>query len=276
METPDRSQPEPAGPTGGDEIGDESALAFYDGFATDYHLLWGDWWEAALRHGRIVARLLGDRGLAPPASVLDCSCGIGTQALSLAHLGYAVTGTDLSPKAVERARREADLHGVDVTLAVADMRSIDTVVRRTFDAVISCDNSLPHLLTDKDLTQALASIRRCLEPGGLFLASLRDYDQLAEERPAGTVPYLVDSEDERRIIGQAWEWEPDGESLGINLFILHDQGDQWTCSMRTTRYRALRRPVLTAALEAAGFAAVTWLAPGTTGFYQPIVAATAS
>ena len=30
----------------------------------------------------------------PPASVLDCTCGIGTQALPLAALGYRVTGTD--------------------------------------------------------------------------------------------------------------------------------------------------------------------------------------
>lgn len=274
--TADRSRPVAAEANEGTAPGDESVLTFYDGFTADYHLMWDDWWAAALRHGRIVAGVLAHHGVAPPAPVLDCSCGIGTQALSLAHLGYTVTGTDLTPTAIERARRETGLHGVDVTLAVADMRAVDTVVRRTFDAVISCDNSLPHLLTDQDLTTSVGSIRRCLEPGGLFLASVRDYDQLADERPAGTTPYLLTEDHETRIIGQAWEWEPNGESLRINLFILHDRDDHWTCSMRTTRYRALRRDTLMTALEAAGFTAVTWHAPETTGFYQPIVTATAS
>jgi 2-polyprenyl-3-methyl-5-hydroxy-6-metoxy-1,4-benzoquinol methylase len=36
-------------------------------------------------------------------NVLDCACGIGTQSLGLAKLGYHVTGSDLSADAVRRA-----------------------------------------------------------------------------------------------------------------------------------------------------------------------------
>lgn len=78
MATSDRSRPEPANPNEETEPGDESVLTFYEGFATDYHLLWDDWWAAALRQGRIIARVLAEHDVAPPASVLDCSCGIGT------------------------------------------------------------------------------------------------------------------------------------------------------------------------------------------------------
>jgi glycine/sarcosine N-methyltransferase len=254
---------------------DHSALAFYEGFAAEYHLMWDDWGAAAVRHGRVLGAVLAAHGVGPPASVLDCSCGIGTQALGLAHGGYTVTGTDLSPTAVERAREESGRRGIPVTLAVADMRAVDRVVGRTYDAVVSADNSLPHLLTDDDLAAAVGSIRRCVKPGGVFLATIRDYDQLAELRPPGMMPCIIDGPEGRRIIGQAWEWAPDSESVRINLFILREGDEHWTCSMHTTRYRALRRPVLTDALTAAGFAAVSWHPPDTTGFYQPIVTAVA-
>ena len=40
--------------------------------------------------------------------------------------------------------------------------------------VVSCDNSLPHLLTDLDLRRAVANIRACLGDGGIFIASIRN------------------------------------------------------------------------------------------------------
>jgi hypothetical protein len=72
--------------------------------------------------------------------------------------------------AVERARAEAHHREIDAQFLSADVRSVADVVDRRFDAVLSCDNSLPHLLTDADLARALASVRRCLRDGGLFLA----------------------------------------------------------------------------------------------------------
>jgi 2-polyprenyl-3-methyl-5-hydroxy-6-metoxy-1,4-benzoquinol methylase len=40
-------------------------------------------------------------------TVLDVSCGIGTQTLGLAHRGILVTASDLSAGAISRARAEA-------------------------------------------------------------------------------------------------------------------------------------------------------------------------
>jgi 2-polyprenyl-3-methyl-5-hydroxy-6-metoxy-1,4-benzoquinol methylase len=113
-------------------------------------------------------------------AILDCACGIGTQALGLALLGHSVHGTDISPVAVERARCEAAQLGVAVTFGVADMRTLDRDVGRVFDVVLAFDNSLPHLLGPADMQLAAHAIRRTLRPGGVFLASTRDYDaQLA-------------------------------------------------------------------------------------------------
>jgi hypothetical protein len=67
----------------------EATLAFYDGFADDYHLAYGGDWDAAVaQQGAALDALI--RGALPAAAdVLDCSCGIGTQAIGLARIGYA-------------------------------------------------------------------------------------------------------------------------------------------------------------------------------------------
>ncbi len=250
---------------------------FYDDLASEYHLLFSDWWSAALHHAQVIAGLLATQGVAANRSrLLDCTCGIGTQALPLAALGYDVTATDVSAGAVERARVEAERRNLHLRLGVADVRRVDEAVEGPFDAVISCDNSLPHLPTDADLDQAIRSIRACLRDGAVFLASIRDYDTLAETRPTGTPVSLHGAPGARHASGQAWAWSDDGNEVKITLFILAESPDHaWRASARDTTYRALRRQTLTSALRSNGFATVEWLMPHQSGYYQPVVVAVA-
>jgi glycine/sarcosine N-methyltransferase len=261
--------PEPAGT-------DESPRAFYDALAADYDALFDDWWTAARWHASVVDRMLQTHGVAPAARLLDCACGIGTQALGLAALGYEVTGTDVSPKALERARREAIRHSIDAELIVSDMRELDTVVRRTFDAVIACDNALPHLLGDDDLDVAVGAIARVIVAGGVFLASIRDYDALRVERPSGLPAMTRERGGKREIVGQAWEWSDDGEMIRIHLFVVREDIDGWHTDVHTTWYRALTRADLTDALTRAGFEDVRWHMSDASGYYQPMVTARAA
>jgi glycine/sarcosine N-methyltransferase len=87
------------------------------------------------------------------------------------------------------------------------VRNLANAVAATFDAVISFDNALPHLLTDDDLLRALTGIRRRLRTGGTLLVSTRDYDTMVRDRVRGVTPILLEVDDERLIAGQAWEWE---------------------------------------------------------------------
>lgn len=253
-----------------------SVEAFYDDLADEYHLIFEDWWASALRHGEIIEAILGTFGLGRRARVLDCTCGIGTQALPLALLGYTVVGSDISARSVERARREAKERGIAADFLVCDVRDLDRAVPTGFDVALACDNSLPHLPTDAELAAALRSIRRCLSEGGVFLASIRNYDELAADRPTGVVPVAYSSGDGTRIVGQAWEWSERGDTVLIRLFVLREREGRWSCSLRTTRYRALRRSEMDRALIQAGFDDVTWHAADETGYHQPIVTARAS
>jgi SAM-dependent methyltransferase len=244
---------------------------FYDSLAEDYHLMFADWWTSARTQGEALDAILRSRGVPPGATLLDCTCGIGTQALPLATRGYRVTGSDVSASAVARARDEAAVRGIPITLRTADVRTL--TADEPFDVVVSADNSLPHLRTDDDLGAALLAIRGVLAPDGVFLASVRDYDALARDRVAGVMPVTYGDEGARRIVGQSWTWTDDHRTVTFDLFILRQQGNGWAATVRTTVYRAWRRAELTAALASAGFADIVWADPPDSGYYQPVVTA---
>jgi len=250
---------------------DDKVQGFYDELADDYHLIFADWRESVRRQGDILHRLIREKTGRDAVQLLDCSCGIGTQAIGLARLGHRVTATDLSPGAVERARREAAAAGVAVEFGVADFRSLATTVAGSFDVVITCDNSLPHLLTDADLWLAAKNMWQKLVPGGLLLISLRDYDRLLAARPRTTEPRVYDGG--KRIVFQLWDWLEQESIYTINHFIIRETKGRWETKHSATLYRALPRQELTAILEGTGFADVEWHPPEATGYYQPVVTA---
>jgi glycine/sarcosine N-methyltransferase len=147
---------------------------FYDGWADEYHLIFADWQQSITRQGKVLGDLIRLQSGGKAETILDCTCGIGTQSIGLASNGFRVSATDLSPKAVERANKEAKAFGVSLSARVADLRTLDREVTDIFDAVLTCDNSICHLLTDEDLFAATKQMRSRVRKGGLFLASIRD------------------------------------------------------------------------------------------------------
>ncbi|HEX2623034.1 MAG TPA: hypothetical protein VHL11_22895, partial [Phototrophicaceae bacterium] len=78
----------------------DSVKAFYDAMAADYHLIFADWEQSIMWQGQIIDRMIRAM-LTPrpePVRVLDCACGIGTQAIGLVKQGngrYQVHATDI-------------------------------------------------------------------------------------------------------------------------------------------------------------------------------------
>lgn len=69
--------------------------------------------------------------------VLDPGTGPGHNAIHIASKGYSVTGIDISPTAIERARRNAQEAGVSVTFELGDAVKLDGITDR-FDTVVDC------------------------------------------------------------------------------------------------------------------------------------------
>ena len=250
-------------------------VGFYNDLADHYHLIYENWETSISRQAKALDGIIQSRLPSSPeeTSILDCSCGIGTQAIGLALLGYRVHGTDISPRAVERASREAARLGARVTFGVADMRSLADQVAGPFDIVITCDNAVPHLLSDDDLRLAVGAIRSQLRPGGLLLIALRDYDRIVTEKRRATQIRTLGSTPNRRLVFQAWDWAEDGRSYRFDHFILTEAENGWQTHHGEGRYRALLRHELESIVVDTGFTQPIWNPEHEGGYFEQTLTA---
>ncbi|MBB4944801.1 SAM-dependent methyltransferase [Kitasatospora gansuensis] len=250
-----------------------SVRDFYDELAHDYHLMFRDWDASIAYQAEVLDGLVRLRLGAGPHTVLDCSCGIGTQAIGLTSAGHQVIGSDLSPLAATRAAAEAAARGGRLPTLAADMRQLPFKAG-TFDVVLCADNSLPHLLSPSDLRTALLGMRRVLRHEGLLLLTVRDYDEARRTRPTATPPQVSDTPDGQVITFQLWHWHEDGERYDLEHFQLVPAGNTWNVRVRRSTYWALTRSQLTEFVTEAGFTDITWHSPDSSGYYQPVLTAT--
>lgn len=257
-------------------MSDPSVRAFYDSLAPDYHRIF-DWDASMARQAEVFGALVRE-GMGPGSQrVLDCSCGIGTQAIGLALAGHRVVGSDLSPVSATRAAQEAAARGALLPTAAADMRRLP-FAPGAFDVVVCADNSMAHLLTAPDVRASLAGMRRVVRDGGLLVLTVRDYDEIRRTRPrAAPVQVSKSPEGGRVITVQLWHWHEDGERYDQEYVQLAaGEGDDWTVRVRRTTSWALTRSQLTEFVAAAGFVDIRWLDPAADAFYQPVLTARAA
>lgn len=243
-----------------------SAKNFYDQIAPSYHLLFTDWEESMARQAKALDSVLRGRRL-KGKRVLDLACGIGTQSLGLARMGYQVTAADISPLSVRRARREAARRLLKLDFAVADMRQAGRHFGPDFDVVIACDNAVPHLLSDAEILGAFREARKCLKPGGLYLISVRDYERELRageafkyygERQVGAA--LVSVFQTRRYFVRRYE-------LAM-AFVTEKPGRPSRMEVARSTYYAVGIRRLVALMKKAGFKAVRRMDKA---FYQPLL-----
>lgn len=240
---------------------------FYAGLTPLYHLIYPDWNASVQRQASMLDSIIRETWGPSARSVLDVSCGIGTQALGLAALGYEVTASDLSPEEVERAKGEAAKRALTIAFSTADMRESFTHHTRQFDVVISCDNSVPHLLTDDDILTAFRQFYQCARPGGGCIVSVRDYEKedLSKQQ---IKPYGIREENGTRWL--LWQvWDPHGSTYDVTLYFVEDRGGSEcrTHALRSTYY-AVGIPKLMDLMRQAGFENVNRLDGR---FFQPVI-----
>ena len=99
--------------------------------------------------------------------VLDVGCGDGINAMNLALLGAFVTGIDISPGAIEVAKRRAAINGVSdrVRFVCSPLETAD-IEKGAFD-IIWCDAILHHLIADLD--PIITKIVSWAKPGGIII-----------------------------------------------------------------------------------------------------------
>ena len=243
---------------------------FYNNLATQYDKLFLDWQETTREQAEILDKIFKNNGFDKNASILDCACGIGTQAIGIAALGYNVTASDFSEGALAEAEKRAKDNDVKICFKQADFCALSDTFTEKFDIVIAMDNALPHMLTSSNLKNAIKGITEQINPNGIFVASIRDYDSLLMEKPPYSPPYIHKTDKGQRVSFQTWVWN--GDNYKLTQYIVDDE-ENLQVSKFECEYRATKREEITNLLMACGCSNVEWKFPDETGFYQPIVVA---
>jgi len=236
----------------------------YDDLSDHYHLIYDDWPASIARQAEALDGLIGDR----TKLVADVSCGIGTQSLGLAARGYRVIASDLAPRAIERLQREAASRNLTIETRLDDMTRLSTFTDASVDVVLSCDNSVPHLLTDALILTAFTQFRRVLRPSGQLILSVRDYAAFPPV-PVRFYPYGVRAiEGGKAIVFQVWEYQ--GEHYDLAIYVVFDYGDRTDVRVFRSRYYAVTIARLMELLAEAGFVEVRRMDDV---LFQPVIVA---
>ncbi len=136
----------------------------------------GGSWDEAYQHNEApwdigrpqpaIQRLADAGELIEP--VLDSGSGSGEHALLAANMGLAVTGIDLAPTAIERARAKARRRGLAAEFLVGDVLALDKIHRLDphFRTVI--DMGCFHTFSNADRPLYAASLASVVDPGGVL------------------------------------------------------------------------------------------------------------
>jgi SAM-dependent methyltransferase len=148
-----------------------------DGFWTEFH----DFLFSEQRHTQATELLESSPLLDFPAGarVLDLCCGPGVFSVPLALRGHRVTGVDLSPAMLDRARKHAADSGAEVAYVRADARAYEAP--GAFDVVLNMFTSFGYFEDPVDNARVLRTMYSCLAPGGTLVLDLAGKELLARK-----------------------------------------------------------------------------------------------
>ena len=110
----------------------------------------------------VIEKLLNEQNV---KSVLDFTCGTGSQVFFLKKIGYDIAGVDFSPALLKIARNKALQKNLSINFIDGDMRSSKI---GKYDAVITIFNAIGHL-SKNDFQNTLKNIYNNLNDGGVYV-----------------------------------------------------------------------------------------------------------
>lgn len=238
----------------------------YTGLSSHYEDFHERWAYSVERQKKFLAEIFSNASVPAGATVLDCTCGIGTQLIALLQEGYNACGSDISDGQIARCRKELAERGLAAPLYTGDVCALTDFITSDYDVVISCGNSLPLVGSEESFTNALEAINSVLKPGGLLLLTLVDHTQQRIERPRVTASAVYGEGIEKRFWVEIATWES-GATYRSELYFSRHNTDG---SVKTDYYDfpevyAVTAAELTCHLKATGYSRIKTIAADQTG-----------
>lgn len=187
-------------------------------------------------------------------SLLDAACGTGQHLIALTDEGFEVAGADISAKMVEIAREYAHDANNDIQLRQAGFGQFGEVFGvDKFDGLICLGNSLPHILEEGAMINALTDFKAVLRKGGKLIIQNRNFDSVLRTRNRWMDPQTYREGRNTWIFTRFYDFDPD-ERITFNIMILSDQGGhEFQHRIISTRLWPLKKAHLVELLERTGF-----------------------
>jgi len=173
----------------------------------------------------ITLKYLQDRG-AIISSAIDLACGTGSAAIALARHEIAVTGIDLEPAMLSKARINAIAEGCDIDFRLGDMRRFGS--RTQVDLIVCFFDSLNYLSDKEDLNACFSSVAACLQDGGWFVFDLNTNKRLATDWSDSTF-VAYDEDDLLCLVRSSYDAGENRSPLVLTTFQREsDSENRWT------------------------------------------------
>jgi SAM-dependent methyltransferase len=198
--------------------------------------------------------------------VVELAVGSGRIAVPLAADGYEVTGVDLDPAMLARARAAADVAGVAVArrvrLVEGDARTVRLAEAGTFQLATIPLNSIFLMGTRGDQAAAVATLAAHLAPGGRAVldAWLPDADDLARYDGRLILEWVREDPETGRTVTKTGSATFDAATGVVRLATMFEEGRQGEAAIRwvrTDRLRLVGPDELAAFAESAGLVVET-------------------
>lgn len=100
-------------------------------------------------------------------NILDLGCGRGRHSITLAEVGYKVTGVDLSQDAITKAKKKAKARNLsNVIFAIGDMRA---PLPAQYDAIVNLFTTFGYFEKDDENRKVLQNVAGMLRREGVFI-----------------------------------------------------------------------------------------------------------
>ena len=181
-----------------------------------------------------------------PRTVVDLACGTGSVTKILAERGFSVLGVDMSEEMLTVAAMKTQ--NIEPFPHFSCQLLQELRVPRGVDMAVCALDSLDYILDPADCKEAIRSVYKALNPGGIFIFDVNTPEKLR----AMDGQVFLDEDDDVYCV---WRGEFDEDtnicSYGMDLF--QREGEVWHRSFEEHREYAYSQEQLTQYLKAAGF-----------------------
>ena len=149
--------------------------------------------------------------------ILDCSCGTGQMTIPLMKLGYNVTGSDINPKMLNQAKKNAAQEDLVGNFIKSDFCELPKNINREFDLVMNTGNSLADV-KNSSISKAILSMDAVLKPGGILYIDSRNWEIITQRQQRFYLSNPIIRDKGRINILQVWDYLKNG-SMTFNYLL---------------------------------------------------------